>query len=534
MSDRETRPTARSKLVPALFCLSLLCAAIPCAGAARLEASLGFGGYTAPGRWAPLWIRCEGLPPSASIRVLRLSAEGGSLGAETFPILEGVRLECPVWMNGELESISIRLLSGDRALAELKLEARAKPFPGHIVLACGLSKEARLALASSLMPIEPVLVIPMTSADLPSNGLDYDAASAIAIADQNLELSPAQRGAIFAWMAGGGRLCVAEVSGGQSSVPYGLGRLVSLPQNHAETPASWESALALAPYDPSLRKGAGSIGRGPEAEGGAIGASSGFRALIAAAIAAWLFAIFLATILFRSRIAPLTAVSGLCLAAVFAGGPALDRALIRGAGVRALSLVLPESGAAFLSLRAKAYVSPSSLDWATARAIGTPSFAYSGTETGNFHEWRHTLTKAAFGIRTAGDGGIDLEAMLGPDEWRGIAAGSTTAFSSSRASPLRGGTEPPEVESSYPLAFLASGEPVAWWVKDPGAHWMKLKASPDWLEGDAPWLLALRGGKSSLSILAGSCPADSLALRVEGGPLGEVRWAMPLPKGGGQ
>jgi hypothetical protein len=60
---------------------------------------------------------------------------------------------------------------------------------------------------------------------------------------------------------------------------------------------------------------------------------------------------------------------------------------------------------------------------------------------------------------------------------------------------------------------------------------MKLEAAPDWLQGDAQWILAFRGGEKDISLLAGSCPADLLALSIEGGKLREIRWAMPLPKG---
>ena len=293
-------------------------------------------------------------------------------------------------------------------------------------------------------------------------------------------------------------------------------------------------ALSLAPYDPSIRTGAGTLARGPESAGAVTGAPSGLRGIIAIAIAAWLAATLLSVRLSRAAFAPVVAVSGLCLAAVLAGGPSLDKAFLRGASVRALSLVLPESGSAFLSVRARSYASSASLDWASARAIGPPSLAFGGTESGSFREWRHSLTSVALGLKSMSGGGIDLEGMLGPEEWRGISRGSASAFSASGESLPRGGTEPPDVDSSYPLAFLASGEPAAWWARSPGAPWAKSEAAPEWLAGDAQWLLALRGGRSEFSILAGSCPAGLLSLSVEGGRLREIRWAMPLPKGGGR
>jgi hypothetical protein len=546
MKARGRRSTARGHLRAALLCLALLGAALPCAGASRLEASLGFGGYAPPGRWVPLWIRGEALPRDASIQVLRLSAEGVRLGLETYPALEGIRLECPAWTGGDLDALSIRLMSEDRALAEVRLDARARPFPGHLVLACGLSPQARLAIGSALMPVEPVLAIAALPSDLPSNGLDYDAVSAIAISGGKVELSPGQRGALLAWMAGGGRLCVAEPAGGQGSlqalglegragggpVPYGLGSFVSLAPDRAEAPAAWREALALEPYDPSLREGAGSVARSSATAGRAGGATGETRAIIAAAIAAWLAATLLAAALGRGRAAPFASVAALCLAAVLAGGPALDRALARGADIQARALVLPGSGAAFLSLRADAYTPPSSLEWAAVSVLGKPSIAYSDEESGSFGEWRHSLPKAVFGLRRGEADGLDLEGMLGPGEWEELTAGSTSALAPRGGKSIRGETEPPGIESSSPLAFLAPGEPASWWTKAPGGPWAKSEAPPEWLGGDALWLASLRGGKRALAVLAGYCATDSLALGIEGGPLREIRWAMPLPKGG--
>jgi hypothetical protein len=547
MNRGETRSIARNPIGAALLCIGLLWLALsPCAAEARLEASLGFGGATPPGRWVPLRIRGEGLPRGASVRIARLAADGRSLGVETFPALEGVGIECPAWMSGDLDAVSVRLQSGDRVLGEIRIDAKSKPFPGHVVLARGLSTRARLAIASSLMPVEPVLAVAVESSDLPSNGLDYDAISAIAIGGESLELSPAQRGALLAWLAGGGRLCAAETAlaggflgelvpaAGKGPVPYGLGRFATLSPDRAEIPASWTEALALEPYEPSARLGAGAIARAPESgapEGGAAGASGatrGARVAMAAAAAAWIAALVAAAALGRGKAAPLAAVAAICLAAVFAGSSALDRAMLRGASVRARALVVPGSGSAFLSLDAKAYRPSSSFEWAAIRALESPSFAYADEESGAFGEWRHSLIKAAFGLR-AGDGSrLELETMLEPEEWDRLSALSSAAPLRSQ----RGGKQPPEAESAYPLAFAEQGEPVAWWTKAPGAPWVKLKDAPGWLKDDEGWILSLRGGKRSLPLLAGRCAAGALALDVEGSALREVDWAMPLPEGG--
>jgi hypothetical protein len=541
----------RSQLGTVLACLALLLAGkFPCAAEARLEASLGFGGCTPPERWVPLRIRGEGLPGGASITVRRLASDGRSLGVESFPAFEGLLLECPVWNSGELEAVSVALGSGDRILAETKIDAKSKPFPGHLVLACGLSARARIAISSALMPVEPVLAVAVESRDLPSNGLDYDAVSAIAIGGGRIELSPAQRGALLAWLAGGGRLCLAESSRGAEALglatgsgpspgprAYGFGIYATLSPDQAELPTSWREAFALEPYDPSSRLGAGSLARAPGARAaGDTNSSSRLargagesRAAIAAAAAAWLAALVLAAILGRGKAAPFAAVSAICLAAVLAGGPTLDKAIHRGAGASVRALVLPDSGAAFLGVGAEAYLPPESFDWAAVRAIGSPRLAYRDEESGIFGEWNHGMAKSAFGLRSGDRSGIELEAMLEPEEWEALSPFSIPSID--EKGPRRGGKEPPEIGSSLPLAFLASGQPASWWTKEPGGNWTKSKAAPPWLAADEGWILSLRAGKASTALLAGRCAADGFDFTVGGCQLGEIGWAMPLPEG---
>jgi len=545
MKDRGPGTIARSPLALALL-LALLGSALPCAAASRLDANLGFGGYSSPLRWLPLRIRCEGSPRDASIRIRRLAADGRGIGEETFPASDGISLESPVWMSAELESLSVSLVSRGRALAEATVDARAKAFPGHIVLACGLSTAARLAIASALLPLEPILAISTEAADLPANGLDYDAVSAVAVGTLDVELSSAQREALLAWMSGGGRLCAIADTGGGGGIlaalaleersasrsaeghAYGLGRYISLAPDRAEAPPSWRDALALVPYDSSRRMGSGSAANGPEPGEDSRLASRETRAIIRAAIAAWLVATLLAAACGKRRALPIAGVAALCLAAVLSGASTLDGAFARGAGARALALVLPESGSAFLSLRARAYLPPSGFDWAESRAIGNPAIASSDAESGSFGEWRHSLAKAAFSLRASSDRALDLEGMLSPEEWNAVSA-SASSFARSWMRRARGGTEPPHIESAYPLAFLASGEPVSWWTKVPGQAWVKSDSPPALLKDEAQWMLALRGAKRGIGLLAGSCPGDSLSISVEGRPLREIRWAMPLP-----
>ena len=274
--------------------------------------------------------------------------------------------------------------------------------------------------------------------------------------------------------------------------------------------------------------GAGSADNGPEPGEDSRIASSETRAVIRAAIALWLVATLLAAAFCKGRVLPIAGVAALCLAAVLSGASALDGAFARGAETRALAIVLPESGSAFLSLRTRAYLPPNGLDWAVSRAIRNPVLDCSHAESGSFGVWRHSLAKASFCLRATNDRTIDLEGMLSPNEWKAVSA-SASSFARSWPGAARGSAEPPHIEAAYPLAFLASGERGAWWTKVPGAAWVKADSPPDWLKDEAQWMLALRSAKRGIGMLAGSCPGDFLSIDIEGRPLREFRWAMPLP-----
>jgi hypothetical protein len=523
----------RAALSRGAACLAMLMAFLSPAGAAKIEASLGFDGYALPGKWVPVWIRCEGAPRSASIELKRLSEDGRSLGLESFPALDGLRLECPAWIDGELSSLAVRLVSGGRTLSEARLDVRARAFPGHLVLACGLGASARLGIASALMPSEPLLAVATLPSQLPANALDYDGVSAIALAGsrEGFALSPAQRQALTAYVAGGGRLCeIMEGRDRPRSSAYGLGSTQALSASELLTPADWRAALGLAPYDPSLRTGAGPAAPASGAEGKPDGLARRAKLIVLAALAAWLAATLAAAALGKGGAAPIAAVAALSLGAALAGAPALDRAFIRGAEARLLVLELPESGSAFVSLRAGAYVPPEFLKWAEPRSIGGISIAYSEGEGGVIGEWRHELGKAAFSLRSASGGRMELEASLSSPLPAAI-AGLSHGGAAGRARPA-GGLEPPALEGLGPLAYVAAGEPAAWWSKNPGARWAKHDFPPPWLEADSAWVLGLRCGPRALPVLVGLEQAPSFGVSVQGSPLGEALWALPLAQEG--
>jgi hypothetical protein len=551
-------------------------------GPTRLEASLGFDGVVVPDRWAPLWIRSEGAPEAASIQVSRQADGGRELGREAFPAGDGQRMESPVFIAPELDTIKVRLMSGGSILAELKLDAHSKAFPGNLVLVCGLSLEARLAISAALMPVEPLRAVDMDPTALPSNGLDYDGIGAIAVSDPGPLLSPAQREALLAWIAGGGRLAVFSAKAGREglvgslgiedprecrrgetgldegegkAIAFGLGAVVRDRRELSDRSGldggiSWRRILALEPYVESTRVGASALERSAKdatAEGKPDSVAGKARLALIAAMAAWLLAVLAAALLGASRASPLVLASILSLGLTFAGAGTLDAAFMRGASVSSLALVMPDSGAVVVSTLVERGRPLPAFEWMDIRAGRGLDIEYAGLESGSFRfgsrrddAWKHRTMRVGFSPASAEEDDLSFAALLGPSSLEG-----STLPALVRGSYPRGGDEPPDLESAGPMAFALRGEDsagagagesgVLWWERLPGGEWKKIAAQPDWLGAELPRIIDLREGlargSKARSFLIGKGAAPFLGLRVAGGPVREIRWILPLAGG---
>jgi hypothetical protein len=550
-AHHEARLRLSILLLSSLFCLG--------AGATPLlEASLGFGGSPVPGKWAPLWISCGDAPRSSRLLVTRLDAQGTAMGVESFPARAGGKIECPIWMGDGLASIKVALVSGGRSLAEALLDTKDRYFPGNVVLASSLQAKARLAIASSLMPEEPVLAIAASPSELPSSSLAYDGICALVIDESGggafsrggLGLSPAQRKAILDWMSSGGRLVAlsgswdAEERGfatfaelglegarAEGGLGYGFGsyRGYSMAEGKAgrmSEPSFWREALAISPYGSSSRIGAAAIARNSESSPGNGIANPSDGLAITVAIGLWLLAMAAGALVGRRRPSSLLLVAALSLVAVFAGGSYIGGAYARGSRVRILALALPDSRTAYATLSARAYEPPEPLSWTKSRSLGLPSITLSGGESGGFGHWDHDSGAASFSLRTGSEKDLELVGAIRQEAWKAMASGCVPVVDGAV------GSAPPDVESARPLAFVAgSGEETSWWAKEPRGKWLRSKDPPSWLQGGEAWIRGLRGARSEWPVLAGSCAASPLGLRLEGRLVEELTWAMPLPKG---
>jgi len=591
----KSRPAIAPISRGALAIACALLGAIPClpappAVAREFRAELGFGGFSVPGRWVPLTIDCgEGgdrAGGGASVLVLRLGEEGREIGSETFPATEGGRIECPVSIEVGLESIVVRLVSAQGTLAETRIDARSRIFPGHLVLACGLDARSRLAIASCLLPAEPVQAVAMDARDLPTNGLDYDGVSALALEDPGACLSPAQKEALLAWLGMGGSLAVASSLEGEDSFlaslglakelswtrstygdlessSFGLGRVartrlaISEPRG-SDSGAFWKAALSLPLYGLSRRLGAGLAAAWSASEGKADEGSNRARLVMILAVAAWLAATVGALALGGARggrpkggssVAsargaaawPLAVLSIACLTLVLISPQALDAAFMEGASTRVSALVVPETGQALALASVKNYVPPQALTWLSVRSVvSQPIACLSCGERGGTWSpsrpapvWEHSLPRAGFSPRRGTEGEIALSAVLGPESLELSTLPRLEGGALPKLPP--DGKWPPEVDSRGPLAFFVSSvdrdiQTLSCWTKTPGAAWEVEKGFPSWLEEEERWLRSIMR-RAPGAFLVGKGPAPGLGLEVAGGRVRQLCWALPLAGG---
>jgi hypothetical protein len=518
---------------------------------ALLEASLGYGGYYVPGKWAPLRIRCDEAPSGARIELRKLGVEGAEAAYESFPVPRGGVIECPLLLGAGQSSVGLRLVSSGRTLAEIEIDGRPRAFPGNIVLALGASAQTRMAIASALSPREPVLAVSVSRFEFPTNGLDLDGVRAI-VADEteggalrrsNVELSPSQEAAMKFWMAGGGRLLaltaagsesrlLAELGlgagGGRSATAYGLGAYsrANAEGGRSADAAFMRSSLGLEPYEPRAVMGAGSTIGGADALREDEVASPESRVVALVAVGVWLLAMLVFARVGRKRPGLLAGATAVSLLVVVAGAGVLAGAFGRGSQARIRILAMPGAESALASISARAYEAPAAIDWANAKGMRGPELAISNTESGSFGAWEHGRAAAEFSPRKSGTKELGLVGVLRSEAWRSIAPAA--AIDDAVASAASGGL-PPHIDSSRPLAFL--GEAGEWWTKAAGATWTRGKSAPDWLGSDSEWIRSIAGEEEDASILFGLCDASPVGFRVQGKLVTKAVWAMPLPRG---
>jgi len=536
-------------LVLAAAC-ALLAAAVPAPAATRLSASLGFGGSVVPGRWNPLRARCEGFAGEAAIQIVLRGADGEERGIETFPCVDGLMLECPVMVDEGLHSVSVRLVSSGEILAEEKLSARSKLFPGHLVLVHGEGSEVELAISAALYPSEPVQAVSVSLAELPSSGLCYDGVSALVLRDPGRAIAPAQADAMAFFLAGGGRAAITFPREGADSLSslvraragwedgrlaasasLGLGRLLlvggrsgsSLPKD-----SEWKEILGLAPYGSagtfsasrSFKVGPASFPK--EAD------SSRAQAIVLASLALWAGLSIVASRNRKKSLVPVAAAALASLVFALAGSSSLDSMMRRGARYSSRILVLPGGLGAIASIAVRSPYGEVKAGAFRVDAVRGVRIAYGSLEEGRMlppgtgaFEWRRELPGPSLSLRSSAANQVEFAGIFGP----GILAGADVP---SGASSLSGDRAPFVAGTAGRIALArASSEGLSWLVLKEGS-WVDEGAIPLWVGPDAAWIESLAALSPGRSFMVGLGAFPALRLSIGASAASEAFWALPL------
>jgi hypothetical protein len=462
-------------------------------------------------------------------------------------------------IDDDLESIRVRLMAGESVVAERAVPAWSKVFPGHIILACGLSPRSELALGRILFPLEPAQVVSLSAQELPGVGLDYDSVGAVAMADPGMALAPSQREALKAWLSGGGKLGItglrpmghslldalglARPDGSESAaggaMEFGLGRVFASSQElpslgRGDEGLAWQAALGIQPYESThyLHSSHVFSRQGPIA-------GFPFRMTwswwLFVALVLWAGGAIALVIFKRGRYAPLLAYSAISLVLAVAGGFALDRSWQRGCRLVSRAVILPAGGGILVDASANMNTAIDSGNEDITLIPWDASIGFDRVESGKLRplapfNWRHGAWKPYFTVRSSGRGAVSLCASLPASILDG-----TPASEALRDFNLAAGK--PHLAGAYSrgrLAYLGADGSRWWDYSAATGTWERSEERPAWLKDETDWILRARECLGQGGILAGYCAVPELGLSLEGNAASGLFWAFPLETEGGR
>ena len=359
-------------LIAAVLSAASLAAAAPVSGQASIRASIGFSGWVVPARWLPLTVDLDGGLPGAVLEIRRSREAGGPPAVDRFTVGLAGHLEVPVFVDENARRMELRLLSGTTLLARRELAPLDRVFAGHVILAVGLSVAEQATLGRILFPREPVQVVGLSLAELPSSLLSLDAVSALVLRSPGHDPNPAQLAALRPWLAAGGRLVVLDAvsEGWQASLgareapiqsmaggvvhDLGLGRLVELPPGPGDAVVrldvfGWREILELPIFDRFSRLTASTVfPRSLEAIPSSLAVPPS-RRLPWMPVLVWLGLMGAACLVRKHALPAMAAVSLLGLVAVFVFLAGPETAWQKGVSVQGRVLVFPGQAGSLVS-----------------------------------------------------------------------------------------------------------------------------------------------------------------------------------------
>ncbi len=539
----------------AFILLLTLSGQLSSAATVTVDTKLGYGGYAVPGRWIPVWLRVNGASDSVWLEVGRVGADGKRHAVERFSCKNEGLIEYPVLAEQQNITLQIRLVDGS-VLSEQTVAVFDKVFPGHLVLINNLPSSAQVGIGAALNPTEPVLAQAVSLTELPRHILSYDGISAVVMPDPGPVLSPAQLKALRSWLVGGGRLVLFATRAGTESLvseladflpkrqkqdsdsgfAVGLGAVRLLAQPYAEAewrqPEKWRRLLALAPYVQSRRLTPSRFFRADQPGINSI-RSNAVRPDLPIPVLVWLAvwclgALIVGFVAKRRALACVLAYTVMAALGVLWLGHGLTADWRRGATVYARAVLLPFTENAVVNASVQMKVAPEltfplrqTSPWGLTLAAGV-------AETGKIipnaqpAQWTHRRNQVGWVIQQGGAPTVELIGLTASDAKTRV-VGLTA--------PNRALYQVRLPESLEQPLVVVDRQNRVWKLDNVNSgSWRAVNELPGWLRSEQGWILNLQQINPALDWVFGYGKLSGMQLAVQGAPVREVVWALPLLK----
>ncbi len=523
-----------------------------------MKITCGFGGYIIPEHWIPVRVQVNTTVESGRIEIIRAGEAKNHHTLESYALQSTQQIEIPVFAGEGLRNVKIKLYSGEQLLTEEIVDLKARIFPGHLVLAVSVPSVVQHAIEKSLLPVEPVLVVPLQISELPGLGLNYDGVSGLLLNGPEVPLTPAQITALRSWLAGGGRMTIfdpdrdldalfsnLQIGSNQereySTSRFGLGSVTVVQRDAAAMGAGnlqfWKGLFTPKPYRETVKLSSKICFAAAPLDPVKEEVPPFPTSLIIISLGVWAGAAFLMKF-FRPSKAMVYLLGTILVETilVFPMAGAITARWQRGADLRTRAVIFPGNRGVLLetNIRMK-FVAGMNIVDESASPWGV-NISLNNIEQGGIHlnreelsKWHHKNSRPLYAVRSGNTAALNLTGWF-PD------VSLNMRFTKSQWMPS--GSVTTSIRGPSALLIHATDRTIAWngnrWFlfqkdNDGNPRWAPVEKPPRWLKTGQDWLVQLQASNPDVIWIGGygSLPLE-MQLRIQRVGIQEVLWAMPL------
>ncbi len=514
----------------------------------QFEIKFGFGGYSVPGYWSPLYIKINQDIKSGKVEIERKNNANVFL-KEVFPLSKNNTVECPILYDENINSVVVRLFSENELLIERTINIDEKIFPGHIILTNGLNSRIQQSIAHSLFPDEPIQVVPISLENLPSVGLNYDSITAVVITDPGILLTPSQINALKYWIAGGGQVVVFNLLSETDSIisklsgkilsddkylifGSGYGKIIGfyedvMSSGIAYDSSEWQKLLGLKPFGQNPRLTAAKILRQEDNILRIKFNYSSLRIMIFICVLSWALIFFILLFFTKRNILILSIFTLITLIVFIPFGNYFKKKWQGGAAYLNRIVVLPGNNGFLINSRLwfpNIYSNDFNL-MGIKIDFGISEKAFLSPRAKNSGFLVHKINIPDYVLKKGTNEFIDIVSYqpfdkINKEFLKNIPAGN-------RFDGI------PDIKNIYfqeqKNLVLVKGKnrDLEWWYWDINNHkWKREKENPVWLNNDLEWIMNIKKNRSDVDLLIGFDNIDGINIKLQGELCPRTLWVM--------